>query len=154
SAAQRRSPLYRDSAPIAARGAPSGAGPQLSSAHEYDLCRVARCGHDGPALGPARAHRDGDHRTTVAARATAASGTPADCGARLGPNGCPHRRWRRPCPDKVLSVFEPHTEAIRKGKHVKPTEFGKLVTIQEAEHQIITAYAVHNRRPADKTLWV
>jgi len=57
-------------------------------------------------------------------------------------------------PDKVLSVFEPHTEAIRKGKHVKPTEFGKLVTIQEAEHQIITAYAVHNRRPADKTLWV
>jgi IS5 family transposase len=57
-------------------------------------------------------------------------------------------------PDKVLSVFEPHTEAIRKGKHVKPTEFGKLVTIQEAEHQIITAYTVHDRRPADKTLWV
>jgi len=56
-------------------------------------------------------------------------------------------------PDKVLRVFEPHTEAIRKGKHVKPTEFSKLVTIQEAEHQIITAYAVHNRRPADKTLW-
>jgi IS5 family transposase len=41
--------------------------------------------------------------------------------------------------DKVLSVFEPHTEAIRKGKIAKPTEFGKLVTIQEAEHQIITA---------------
>jgi transposase, IS5 family len=57
-------------------------------------------------------------------------------------------------PDKVLSIFEPHTEAIRKGKHVKPTEFGKLVTIQEAEHQIITAYAVHDHRPPDKTLWV
>jgi transposase, IS5 family len=56
-------------------------------------------------------------------------------------------------PDKVLSVFESHTEAIRKGKHVKPTEFGKLVTIQEAEHQIITAYEVHHRRPPDKTLW-
>ena len=56
-------------------------------------------------------------------------------------------------PDKVLSVFEPHTEAIRKGKIVKPTEFGKLVTIQEAEHQIITAYEVHARRPADRTLW-
>jgi IS5 family transposase len=59
----------------------------------------------------------------------------------------------RHVPDKVLSVFEPHTEAIRKGKHVKPTEFGKLVTIQEAEHQIITAYKVHDRRPADRTLW-
>jgi transposase, IS5 family len=30
-------------------------------------------------------------------------------------------------PDKLLSVFEPHTEAIRKGKASKPTEFGKLV---------------------------
>jgi transposase, IS5 family len=56
-------------------------------------------------------------------------------------------------PDKVLSVFEPHTEAIRKGKLAKPTEFGKLVTIQESEHQIITAYEVHDRRPADMTLW-
>jgi Transposase domain (DUF772)/Transposase DDE domain len=56
-------------------------------------------------------------------------------------------------PDKVLSVFEPHTEAIRKGKIAKPTEFGKLVTIQEAEHQIITAYDVHATRPADMTLW-
>jgi IS5 family transposase len=55
--------------------------------------------------------------------------------------------------DKVLSVFEPHTEAIRKGKIAKPTEFGKLVTIQEAEHQIITAYEVHPIRPADITLW-
>ena len=30
-------------------------------------------------------------------------------------------------PDKLLSLFEPHTEAIREGKVVKPTEFGKLV---------------------------
>jgi IS5 family transposase len=56
--------------------------------------------------------------------------------------------------DKVLSVFQPHTEAIRKGKIAKPTEFGKLVTIQESEHQIITAYEVHDRRPADVTLWI
>ena len=56
-------------------------------------------------------------------------------------------------PHKVLSVFEPHTEAIRKGKVVTPTEFGKMVTIQEAEHQIITGYDVHAERPADATLW-
>ena len=56
-------------------------------------------------------------------------------------------------PDKVLSVFEPHTETIRKGKIAKPTEFGKLVTIQESEHQIITAFEVPPRRPADVTLW-
>jgi 50S ribosome-binding GTPase len=38
-------------------------------------------------------------------------------------------------PAKLLSLFEPHTEAIRKGKAVKPTEFGKLVKIQEGEVQ-------------------
>src|SRR5207237_10885222 len=56
-------------------------------------------------------------------------------------------------PDKVLSVFKPHTETIRKGKIAKPNEFGKLVTIQESEHQIITGYDVHPTRPADVTLW-
>jgi IS5 family transposase len=56
-------------------------------------------------------------------------------------------------PGKVLSIFEPHTETIRKGKIATPNEFGKLVTIQESEHQIITAYEVHPQRPADVTLW-
>jgi len=56
-------------------------------------------------------------------------------------------------PDKVLSIFEPHTETIRKGKIARPNEFGKLVTIQESEHQIVTAYEVHSKRPADVTLW-
>src|SRR5437879_5818315 len=41
-------------------------------------------------------------------------------------------------PGKIVSVFEPHTEIIRKGKASKPTEFGKLVQVQEAENQIIT----------------
>lgn len=54
----------------------------------------------------------------------------------------------------MLSVFEPHTAAIRKGKIAKPTEFGNLVTIHEAEGQIISAYALHDGRPADASLWV
>ena len=55
-------------------------------------------------------------------------------------------------PNKVLGVFEPHSETIRKGKIARPNEFGKLVTIQETEHQIITAYQVHatgRRHPVD-----
>ena len=36
---------------------------------------------------------------------------------------------------KLVSLFEPHTEVIRKGKAAKPTEFGKMVKIQEAEQQ-------------------
>ena len=55
-------------------------------------------------------------------------------------------------PGKIVSVFEPTAEIIRKGKVNKPTEFGKLVKIQEAENQIITHYAVCRERPADSTL--
>jgi len=52
-------------------------------------------------------------------------------------------------PGKLVSLFEPHTEVIRKGKAAKPTEFGKMVKIQEAEAQIITHYEVYEERPWD-----
>jgi len=55
---------------------------------------------------------------------------------------------------KLLSVFETHTEVIRKGKTDKPNEFGKLIKIQEAENQIITDYEVYDQRPADSTLLI
>ena len=50
---------------------------------------------------------------------------------------------------KLLSLFEPATEVIRKGKASKPNEFGKMVKLQEAENQIITDYEVYARRPCD-----
>lgn len=53
---------------------------------------------------------------------------------------------------KIVSLFEPHTEVIRKGKASKPTEFGKMVKIQEAERQIITHYEVYDERPMDAQL--
>jgi transposase, IS5 family len=56
--------------------------------------------------------------------------------------------------DKIVSVFEPQTEIIRKGKASKPTEFGKLVKIQEAENQIITHDEVYDERPSDASLLV
>jgi IS5 family transposase len=55
---------------------------------------------------------------------------------------------------KLVSLFEPTTEIIRKGKASKPTEFGKLVKIQEAEQQIIVDYAVYAQRPSDSALLV
>lgn len=57
-------------------------------------------------------------------------------------------------PHKVVSVFEPHTEILRKGKLAKPTEFGRLVKVQEAEAQFITDYQVCERGASDRTLWV
>src|SRR5688500_3240675 len=56
--------------------------------------------------------------------------------------------------DKIVSLFETATQIIRKGKSSKPTEFGRLIKIQEAENQIITDYEVCNQRPADSTLLI
>jgi len=55
---------------------------------------------------------------------------------------------------KLVSVFEPSTEIIRKGKASKPTEFGKMVKLQEAENQVITAYEVYPERPYDSDLLI
>jgi IS5 family transposase len=56
--------------------------------------------------------------------------------------------------EKIVSLFEPQTEILRKGKASKPTEFGKLVKVQEAESQIITHFEVYEERPADSALLV
>jgi transposase, IS5 family len=55
-------------------------------------------------------------------------------------------------PGKIVSLFEPHTEIIRKGKASKPTEFGKMIQVQETENQIITHYEVFDKRPSDRDL--
>lgn len=55
---------------------------------------------------------------------------------------------------KLVSIFEPTTEVIRRGKAKQPTEFGKMIKVQEAEAQIITSYEVYEKRPSDSELLV
>jgi IS5 family transposase len=55
---------------------------------------------------------------------------------------------------KLVSIFEPTTEVIRRGKAKQPTEFGKMIKVQEAEAQIITSYEVYEKRPSDSALLV
>jgi IS5 family transposase len=55
---------------------------------------------------------------------------------------------------KILSLFEPSTEIIRKGKAGKPNEFGKMVKLQEAEDQLVIDYEVYDRRPSDSDLLI
>jgi IS5 family transposase len=50
-----------------------------------------------------------------------------------------------------ISLFEPTTEIIRKGKAGKPNEFGKMVKLHEAENQI---FEVYDQRPNDADLLV
>jgi transposase, IS5 family len=55
---------------------------------------------------------------------------------------------------KVLSLFEAHTEVIRKGKAHKPNEFGRLVRIDEVENGIVSGYQVLAGNPADTAAWI
>jgi len=43
---------------------------------------------------------------------------------------------------KIVSVFEPDTRILRRGKVHKPTEYGQMVKVQEAEGGIVTDIAV------------
>jgi transposase, IS5 family len=55
---------------------------------------------------------------------------------------------------KILSVFETSTEVIRKGKASKPTEFGKMIKVQEAENQIVIEVEVYDEKPSDSNLLI
>jgi IS5 family transposase len=55
---------------------------------------------------------------------------------------------------KILSLFEPHSQVIRKGKAHKPNEFGRLVRIDEVENGIVSQYAVLPGNHADTNGWV
>jgi IS5 family transposase len=54
-----------------------------------------------------------------------------------------------PAPEKLVSLFEPHTAIIRKGKPGKPTEFGRIIWLDEVEGGIISRYAVLEGNPAE-----
>ena len=56
-------------------------------------------------------------------------------------------------PEKVLSLFEPHSVVIRKGKPHKPNEFGRLVRIDEVENGIVSGYEVSAGNRADQQQW-
>lgn len=56
-------------------------------------------------------------------------------------------------PEKLLSLFEPHSVVLRKGKAHRPNEFGRLVRIDEVEAGIVSQYALAPGNPCDQTQW-
>jgi transposase, IS5 family len=47
-----------------------------------------------------------------------------------------------PAPEKVLSLFEPHTQIIPRFKAGKPVEFGRKIRLDEVEGGIVTGYQI------------
>jgi transposase, IS5 family len=55
-----------------------------------------------------------------------------------------------PASEKIYSIFEPHTDMIKRGKVNKPVEFGHKVFLAESEQGLITEYEILDGNPHDQ----
>jgi len=55
-----------------------------------------------------------------------------------------------PAQEKVYSIFEPHTDLIKRGKVDQPVEFGHKVFLAESASGLITQYRVLEGNPVDE----
>jgi len=54
-----------------------------------------------------------------------------------------------PASERVFSLFEPHTELIKRGRRQKPVEFGHKVLLCETAEKFITDYDVYEKQQPD-----
>jgi len=57
-----------------------------------------------------------------------------------------------PNSDKVFSIFEPHTELIKRGRRGRPVEFGHKVLLTQSREKFITDYVVLEKSCSDTQL--
>jgi len=57
-----------------------------------------------------------------------------------------------PNEEKIFSIFEPHTELLKRGKAGKPIEFGHMIQIQQVDGKFITDYDVFDAKPVEYEL--
>jgi len=58
-----------------------------------------------------------------------------------------------PASEKIVSIFEPHTDVICRGKTMSPAEFGHKVLITSGASCLITQYKVCEGNPGDNELF-
>jgi IS5 family transposase len=58
-----------------------------------------------------------------------------------------------PARDKIVSIFEPHTDIICRKKANKPVEYGHKVWLDEVEGGLVTDFRVLDGNPSDDTQW-
>ena len=57
-----------------------------------------------------------------------------------------------PNEEKIFSIFEPHTELLKRGKAGKPIEFGHMVLFAQTQEKFITDFEVYEEKPVEHTL--
>lgn len=59
---------------------------------------------------------------------------------------------RVPNDEKLFSIFEPHTELLKRGKANKDIEFGHMINVCQVESKFITDYEVFENKPVEHEL--
>jgi IS5 family transposase len=57
-----------------------------------------------------------------------------------------------PNEEKLFSIFEPHSELLKRGKAGKPIEFGHMIQIQQVAQKFITDYEAFPKKPVEHQL--
>jgi len=57
-----------------------------------------------------------------------------------------------PNEQKIFSIFEPHTELLKRGKAGKDVEFGHMIQIQQVPQKFITGYEAFEKKPVEHQL--
>jgi IS5 family transposase len=58
-----------------------------------------------------------------------------------------------PAQEKVLSIFEPHTDIICRGKESHPVEYGHKVWLNEVDGGIVAHFRILDGNPSDEKQW-
>lgn len=58
-----------------------------------------------------------------------------------------------PAQEKIVSIFEAHTDIICRGKEAKPVEYGHKIWLDEVDGGIVTHYRILDGNPNDETQW-
>jgi transposase, IS5 family len=58
-----------------------------------------------------------------------------------------------PAQDKIVSLFEEHTDIIRRGKEAHPVEYGHKVWLNEVEGGLVSNYRILDGNPSDEQQW-
>jgi transposase, IS5 family len=58
-----------------------------------------------------------------------------------------------PAAKKIVSIFEEHTDIIRRGKESRPVEYGHKVWLNEVEGGLVSHYRILDGNPSDAQQW-
>jgi IS5 family transposase len=58
-----------------------------------------------------------------------------------------------PASEKIVSIFEEHTDIIRRGKESHPVEYGHKVWLNEVDGGLVSHYRILDGNPSDEQQW-